>query len=236
MYIDDEYVGFISHGGNETIEEKLEKGSHNIKFTNTEDSEVTGEVEIRVEKEETYKMNLSCHSNGISAEVLEGTLVEDEESNVDVPEQEDTKTEDNKAIEENPKEEVKDEIFTPDNCPELKELLTLKDEFDPKISDFASKYAGDKIEFDANIASMSYHANYNTRFDFLILGGDYSETSISGPYFQLRDVNVFDLNLVGDNIPDSLATGMNIHIIAIVDEYDSNSGLFQLVPVETRMR
>ena len=25
MYIDDEYVGFISHGGNETIEEKLEK-------------------------------------------------------------------------------------------------------------------------------------------------------------------------------------------------------------------
>ena len=94
----------------------------------------------------------------------------------------------------------------------------------------------DKIEFDANIASMSYHANYNTRFDFLILGGDYSETSVLGPYFQLSDVNVFDLNLVGDNIPDSLATGMNIHIIAIVDEYDSNSGLFQLVPVETRMR
>ena len=52
----------------------------------------------------------------------------------------------------------------------------------------------------------------------------------------MSDVNVFDLNLVGDNIPDSLATGMSIHIIAIVDEYDSNSGLFQLVPVETRMR
>lgn len=83
---------------------------------------------------------------------------------------------------------------------------------------------------------MSYHENYNTRFDFLILGGDYSETSVLGSYFQLSDVNVFDLNLVGDNILDSLATGMNIHIIAIVDEYDSNSGLFQLVPVETRMR
>lgn len=45
MYIDDEYVGFVSHGGNETIEENLEKGSHKIKFTNTEDSEVTGKVE-----------------------------------------------------------------------------------------------------------------------------------------------------------------------------------------------
>ena len=70
------------------------------------------------------------------------------------------------AYDENPKEEVEDVILTPDNCPELEELLTLKDEFDPKISDFASKYAGDKIEFDANIASMSYHENYNTRFDF----------------------------------------------------------------------
>ena len=70
-------------------------------------------------------MNLSCHSNRISVEVLEGTLVEDEKSNIDVLEQEDTKTDDNKAIDENPKEEVEDEIFTPENCLEFKELLTL---------------------------------------------------------------------------------------------------------------
>ena len=35
MYIDDEYVGFISHGGNETIEEKLEKSMMEVKVTFT---------------------------------------------------------------------------------------------------------------------------------------------------------------------------------------------------------
>lgn len=45
---------------------------------------------------------------------------------------------------------------------------------------------------------MSYHENYNTKFDFLILGGDYSEMSVLGSYFQFNDVSVFDLNLVRD--------------------------------------
>lgn len=35
---------------------------------------------------------------------------------------------------------------------------------------------------------------------------------------------------------DSFEKGLNIHAIAIVDEYDSNSGLFKLKPVEIRMR
>lgn len=48
-------------------------------------------------------MNLFSYSNEISVEVLEGILVEDEDSNIDVPEQGDTNAEDNKVIDENPK-------------------------------------------------------------------------------------------------------------------------------------
>ncbi|MCD7892364.1 MAG: DUF4839 domain-containing protein [Erysipelotrichaceae bacterium] len=129
-----------------------------------------------------------------------------------------------------------EEILNTSNCEEFAELLTLKDEFDSSIGSFAEKYKGRQIEFDANVVSVTNHDDYTTRFDFLILSGDYSETSVSGPYFQFEDKNYYDLNLVGDDVPDSLEVGMNIHVIATVKKYDSNTGLFKLDPVEISIR
>lgn len=129
-----------------------------------------------------------------------------------------------------------DEILTIENCDDLKALLALKDPFDPFVKEFVTKYKGRTIEFDGSIAYMSNHGNYNTRYDILIYAGDYSETSVSGPNFQFVDVNMFDLNFVGDNIPDYIGAGDKIHVVAKVGKYNENSGLFELKPIETEIR
>lgn len=129
-----------------------------------------------------------------------------------------------------------EEILTVDNCEELAAILSLKDEFDTSIKVFAEKYDGRTIEFDGNVAYVSPHENYDTRFDYLIYGGDYNENSISGPNFQFENVNYYDLHLKGDNVPDTFGIGINIHIVAEIKEYDEKSGLFKLNPVAITMR
>lgn len=128
------------------------------------------------------------------------------------------------------------ELLTIDNCKDLAEILSTKDEFNPLIKEFAKKYAGKTIEFDGNTAAVNQHGDYKTRFDYLIHTGDYNKTSVSGPSFQFRDVNYLDLHLTGDSVPDALGVGLNIHIIATVGEYNETSGLFQLKPVSIKMR
>ena len=150
----------------------------------------------------------------------------DEETDVSV---------DVEEVEENP-EESEEELLSVNNCEELATLLGLKDEFDPSIAEFASKYQGRTIEFDGNVAYVSPHEGYSTRFDYLIYAGDYSETTVLGPSFQFEDVNYYDLHLEGDNVPDTFGVGLNIHVIAEIEEYDSVSGLFKLIPVAITMR
>lgn len=128
------------------------------------------------------------------------------------------------------------ETITTENNSELAYILSTKDEFDSKIQEFTNKYAGEMIEFDAHIADVSKNEDYKTRFNYLIHAGDYSTTSVSGPNFQFHDVNYGDLNLVGDNVPETFGVGLNIHVIARVGEYNEISGLFQLEPIAITMR
>ncbi|WP_438349253.1 DUF4839 domain-containing protein [Paenibacillus sp. FA6] len=133
-------------------------------------------------------------------------------------------------------EKTEEEILTVDNNKELAEILSTKDESSTLFKEFAQKYAGRTIEFDGNTAYVSKHENYKTRFNYLIFAGDYSTTTFSGPEFQFRNVNYFDLHLTGDNIPDPFGVGLNIRIIATVEEYDENPGLILLKPVSIKMR
>lgn len=133
-------------------------------------------------------------------------------------------------------ESEKEEIITPDNNSELADILLIQNEFDPKIKEFAYKYAGEMIEFDAYTAAVSKNEDYDTRYNYLIYAGDYSESSVSGPSFQFHNVSYYDLNLEGDNIPETFGVGLNIHVIAVVGEYNEMNGLFELDPVAITMR
>jgi len=120
---------------------------------------------------------------------------------------------------------------------EFAAVLAAKDPEDPSIQEFAEKYEGRTIEFDGNIAAMNLHGDYNTRYDILILAGDYSETTAVGPNFQFRDVSVIlDLNLTGSNIPDTIGVGDNLHITAEIGEYEEGSSLLLLKPVSVEFR
>jgi hypothetical protein len=130
----------------------------------------------------------------------------------------------------------KKEILTVKNNEELAAVLAVKDPFDSSVGNFAKKYAGKTIEFDGNIADLMQHKNYKTRYDILIYAGDYSETTVIGPYFKFQDVNIADLKLTGSDIPENLGKGQNLHITALVKEYNEDTGIFLLKPIATEIR
>ena len=133
-------------------------------------------------------------------------------------------------------EEFNNEIITVDNNEEFVAILNTTDQGDQIIEEFAVKYAGRTIEFDGNIAYMNNHGDYTTRYDFLISPWDYSETSGSGPNFQFEDCGVFELHLIGDNIPDTIGMGDNLHFVAKLEDYNETSQLFHLNPISTEFR
>lgn len=135
-----------------------------------------------------------------------------------------------------PSEPPAPSVLTATNNADLAALLTGPQD-GPSVEAFATKYEGQTIEFDGAIGAMNSHDGYTTRYDILISVGDYSETqSFGGPNFQFRDVNVTnDLNLTGD-VPDSIGVGNNLHVVARVGAYESDSTLFLLDPVATQVR
>lgn len=127
--------------------------------------------------------------------------------------------------------------LTVDNCEDLAVLLSVKDPQSDIVSSFAAKYSGRTIEFDGNVAFSANHGDYDTRYDVLVYAGDYNENSASGPNFQFVDVNYGDLGLsFSDYIEDYISIGTNLHIIAEVDDYNENSGLFELDPISIELR
>ncbi|OED31812.1 hypothetical protein BHE17_04905 [Planococcus maritimus] len=129
-----------------------------------------------------------------------------------------------------------EDILTLENNEELEAVLTVNDTNDPIVSEFAKKYSGRTIEFDGYIANMMPHGKYKTRYDILINTGDYGETTYDGPDFKFEDVNIFDLNLTGAEIPETIGLGQNLRITAVVEEYDENPGLFFLNPISSEIR
>lgn len=132
--------------------------------------------------------------------------------------------------------ESEQEILTEENNEDLAALLAVQDTNDLIVVEFAKKYAGRTIEFDGYIAHMMPHGDNTTRYDILIAVGDSSQTTYSGPDFKFEDVNVFDLNLTGSEVPETIGMGQNLRITAVVEEYEENSGLFFLNPVSSEIR
>lgn len=124
--------------------------------------------------------------------------------------------------------------LTVENCEEMADIFSNKKEFRPEYKTFATLHAGDEMEFDAFIADVQNHGDYTTRWDFLLMYGDYvDENTIgNGPYLQFQDVGRFELGYDGDG----LHAGMNVHVIAKVQSYDENRGILVLTPVEVSDR
>ena len=131
------------------------------------------------------------------------------------------------------------ENITPENNAELAALLAGDlGGCGDAIDDFAATHGGRNIEFDGNIADLAPHGDTETRFDFLIYGGDYSLESpvYGGPPMKFEDVNRFDLNLIGGSVPDGVRTGDSFHIVAEVVESRNAQCLLILDPVSMELR
>lgn len=122
--------------------------------------------------------------------------------------------------------ELEEEILTIDNCPELKAILLNKADMDPSYADFAVEYEHRIIEFDGYISDLAKHENFKTRYDVLI---NYDNPNgITGPYFQFWDVNTADMHISSD----TLKVNDKVKVKAKVENYNDNTGLFILDPVE----
>lgn len=73
VYVEDSLEGTITHGDTETFELTLTKGTYVLKFVSDEDDDVVGEVEFTIQKDESLKYKISCHSSNIDVETIVGT-------------------------------------------------------------------------------------------------------------------------------------------------------------------
>lgn len=225
FYIDDGFIGDIKYGATETYNENLKKGTHTLKFVSVEEEKVSGEVTVDITKDEKLELKISCYSDKIDIDVVSGS-VKNENNDKDTQ-----KTSNPKETTSTPKE-AELETLTVDNCPELAAMLSNKADIDDSYSDFAIKYNKRVIEFDGRIDYCTRHKNYKTRFDYLVSAGDYDPNSQIGPAFKFENVNYTDLNT---NL-DTVSVGLNVHIVAKVVSFDSNSGLFYLEPISVKGR
>ncbi len=121
--------------------------------------------------------------------------------------------------------------YTVNSCNDLAKILSMKETLAPEYSDFATKYRGAVIEFDANVAYLCNHEGYNNRYDLLISAGNYDPNHQIGPNFKFEDVSMSDMNA-----DDTIRVGDNVRIEAKVVKFDSNSELFYLDPVSVTHR
>jgi hypothetical protein len=236
----------------DVIDDFEKKGFTNIKTEELDDL-ITGwlvkdgEVEsVSVAEDVDYSPDV-WYPNDVKVIITYHTFPADdisEETEIDhFEEGDDTSTEVNEAVTEQPANESSEqndqetdvEILTIENNKDLATLFANGEDVE-LCKEFVAKYKGRTIEFDGSIAYMSLHEDYDTRYDFLIYAGDYNKDSSNGsPAMQFKDASVSDLHLTGDNIPEAIGMGDNLHIIATVDDL-INDYLIILNPISIEVR
>lgn len=126
-------------------------------------------------------------------------------------------------------------ILTAKNNDDLAAILAQGDNCDSSIAEFAEKYSERTIKFDGSVSAFANHGSYSTRYDILVGPGDKGPDTAKGPTFQFEDVNISDMNLTG-KVPDQWGLGDKATFMAKVLDYNENSCLFHLDPIETRVR
>lgn len=224
------------------IDDFEEKGFKNIKSEKMEDL-ITGwmikdgEVEsVSVDGNEDYSPD-AWYSNNVEVIITYHTFSQKENSNTDSTNEGSSESVEQPIDElsEESNQKTEDDILTVESNENLAMLFANGEDVD-LCKEFVAKYTGRTIEFDGNIAYMAPHGDYKTRYDFLIYAGDYSEDSSNGsPAMQFKDASFSDLHLTGDNIPETIGMGDNLHIIATVEDL-INDYLIILNPISIEIR
>lgn len=240
VFVDDVSQGIIEHGQSNVYELSLEEGIHELSINKEGDSSVDGYVNFDVDKEGVFKYTVHCTNDQVEIEeYVENENGETDDQNTN----NDTDVSDNSHSTNDDSNNTTDDVsskenvnLTIDNCEDLKTLLIDKKEDYQLYASFAKKYKGKVIEFDGSIDNVMLHGNYDTRYDLLLTAGDFSTTSVRGPSFKFEDVNYYDLDLSFDDINLNKLTGKNVHIVAEVEEFNSNNCLFFLDPVSVTVK
>ncbi len=127
------------------------------------------------------------------------------------------------------------QVITPQNNPEFAALLKA-DTCDDANLDFATRHEGQTVAFNGSIVHMAPHGDYDTRYDFLLGPGDKGPKTAVGPAFMYEDVNIFDLELTGKNIPATVGAGDEFRFVAEVGHFNAGQCLFFLDPISTETR
>lgn len=127
------------------------------------------------------------------------------------------------------------ETITVQNSPEFAALLKV-DSCDDANVGFAAQHADRTIAFNGSIVNMAQHGDYKTRYDILLGPGNKGPKTTAGPAFKYEDVNIGNLNLTGDPIPDTVREGDKFRFVAKVGEFNATQCVFFLKPVSTETR
>ena len=125
--------------------------------------------------------------------------------------------------------------ITIENNEDFAKMMQVKSLFgqgEATVVTFINAHKGDVICFDGYVGNLAKHGSYNTRFDVLLCIGDAYDAS-SDLSFQFYDVNFGNMNVNGT---DTVRAGMNFTIVAEIVNYNENSGLIRLKPVEMTYR
>lgn len=195
-----------------------------------------GEVEaVSVDGDTEYNAN-ARYSNDVEIVVTYHTFPEATDTSEETT---DTSEEsEDPDIQEDSKEDDAEEILTVSNCEDLVVLLSTRGDVDPKFSEFAEKYKGRIVEFDACITYIVNHDDYDTRYDLLLDGGDYidDDTDNPGPTFKFGNVNNYDMGIDAIFLPDFVSLRSNVRIQAMVVDFNADTGIFRLDPVKVEER
>jgi len=235
----EEDYGFVIYVGNTTINEYMEyvdavyalgftldynKGDDYFYADNADGYSVNIRYEgfntmfVRIDEPDEENIGLDSESNNEDINTIDSDEITSEEKEYE------TNT------------EVNNINLTTENCIELSNILSMKAENAPEYKEFAEKYKGKIIEFDGRIDYITNYKDYNTRYDILVSAGDYDPDHQRGPIFKFENVAAYNLNLDTLYLEEELQVGVNVHIIAKVKSYNSNSYLFFLEPISVSRR
>lgn len=169
---------------------------------------------------------------GVEVEIQYHTFPSDTESEAEES-SEAPETDDSQSISETDQEDEEAPNITVDNNPEFAAVLSNRTDDDSSYIAFAEKYNNQIIEFDGHIEYLGLYEDYNTRWEALIVFGDWAgwESSYTGPVFKTRDFNMQEVTFEG-----LMETEMNVHVVARIEKYDEQAQLFFIDPITITQR